>query len=883
MPGPGPFGPAARGMLALVAFAFAAGAAATLLAPPVAAEVYWGAALGGAGLPGFGDLNPGLAVTNPSPTAPVTVTVTTAGGPPATFVVPASSSGTYTVPVTFPMGAYLGTEGTYRVHTSGPAAVTQFTPLAAGFENDATRLLAEPELGTTHYVHAFGNSDAMPSFLTVVAIANATSVEVTPSTAALGPGGTNLPAGTPQTYTLDQFGNLQIRSASATPLTGTRITATQRVALFGGAVLANVGPASDGDRINEQVPSASLHGTAFVACATAQHRATGFDRIEVMAVSSLANVDYQTASGGTGTLLLPAAGTWQAFDITEDIFISASAPISVAQYFGKSTGTGVTPGGPSMVLLTPVNQQDPVHHVFGASGWTSTRIQVAKPAAATVTLDGVAVTGWRTIGSSGYQCASPAVTAGRHVVSGTQPIDVSLLGTQGGGSYWYVSSGPPTEQPLCSISPQPAQVGLSLTATVTGGLAPYTWLAPGAAPSSGSGSSFTTTYNSQGSKTITVSGGGGGFCSVMVYPALECSAQPGTVAPGQATNLTATGGSGTYSWSAPGGSPATGTGTTWTTSFATSGVSTVQVQGGLSGSCIVTVAWPSLACTAMPPSVEVGQAVALYASGGSGTYGWSAPDGDPNNGSGASFATTFATAGVKTVLVQGGGAGSCRVHVRNPTVVTPPAESLPYPEADPYLPERSLSAPQAILAESHSCGDWVVRFADHSFDMDGAIVLQEWELDGTKTQGAQLHHRFPGPGTYTVQLRVTDDNGLAGTAQTTIDLRPCSTSPATGAPPKPPVLDETGAAAVTLYPSPTDTAIAPIPATTGTSSPSPVGKPPVLEPATSKPYPGYVRDASRLDGLQETVHPTPAPWLVLGLLAATLLLVAARRRMQPEP
>lgn len=60
----------------------------------------------------------------------------------------------------------------------------------------------------------------------------------------------------------------------------------------------------------------------------------------------------------------------------------------------------------------------------------------------------------------------------------------------------------------------------------------------------------------------------------------------------------------------------------------------------------------AVGCTISPASVAVGGAVTATGTGGTGTYAWTAPDGTPNSGTGATFTTTYAVAGVKKITVQ---------------------------------------------------------------------------------------------------------------------------------------------------------------------------------------------------------------------------------------
>ncbi|XCN71117.1 MAG: PKD domain-containing protein [Candidatus Electrothrix aestuarii] len=60
----------------------------------------------------------------------------------------------------------------------------------------------------------------------------------------------------------------------------------------------------------------------------------------------------------------------------------------------------------------------------------------------------------------------------------------------------------------------------------------------------------------------------------------------------------------------------------------------------------------------------------------------------------------------------------------------------------------------------------VVFDASRSSDTDDAIIAYTWDFgDGSKANGAQVRHVYPLPGSYTVQLQVTDASGTASAIQ----------------------------------------------------------------------------------------------------------------------
>ena len=64
-----------------------------------------------------------------------------------------------------------------------------------------------------------------------------------------------------------------------------------------------------------------------------------------------------------------------------------------------------------------------------------------------------------------------------------------------------------------------------------------------------------------------------------------------------------------------------------------------------------------------------------------------------------------------------------------------------------------------------------ISFSSTSSD-DGTLTQLQWEFDdGGTADGADVNHTYETPGVYTVQLTVTDDEGLSNTAQETITVQ----------------------------------------------------------------------------------------------------------------
>ena len=152
---------------------------------------------------------------------------------------------------------------------------------------------------------------------------------------------------------------------------------------------------------------------------------------------------------------------------------------------------------------------------------------------------------------------------------------------------------------------------------------------------------------------------------------LVCAPASQTAQTGQPVYFTATGGNGTFTWSAPAGSQISGSSNSFSTSYNTAGGKVVTVtSGNQTATCNVTVQAPvvqNLVCNPGNQIAGTNQSVFFTATGGSGNYSWSASSANQVNGTGASFNTSYNTAGDYNVNVNDGSQNAvCHVHVNPP-------------------------------------------------------------------------------------------------------------------------------------------------------------------------------------------------------------------------
>ena len=300
-----------------------------------------------------------------------------------------------------------------------------------------------------------------------------------------------------------------------------------------------------------------------------------------------------------------------------------------------------------------------------------------------------------------YTLAQGAAPAG-YMFHDVSPASTQSLAANGNVTFLIRWDKVPPGSPTCSAFPTSVSVNQPVTFSATGGTGPYSfWSAsPNATPSSGStGVSFITKFGTAGpgNATVTDSNGKQGTCSATVTaPVL------GTINISSVDVDTGAGVSDPGTWTLTGNGAQTGTGQSQAYNSEPTGVyaltanaatpppgyvfndimvtppgasSANPANGTLAagGSLNFSIQWKAVAvpaptCSPASQTVLTGQAANLMASGGSGTYSWSAPGGTPSSGSNPVFAPSFASPGSKTVTVTDSNnkASSCSVTVNAP-------------------------------------------------------------------------------------------------------------------------------------------------------------------------------------------------------------------------
>ena len=321
-----------------------------------------------------------------------------------------------------------------RVTSLTPITVYGLSRLQA--TTDAFLGLPTTALGRAYTVLAYENgvtSCCSGSEFSVLATEDGTTVTITPRRF----DGVH-ESGVPYLVELDR-GDVYLSSdvilGANQDVTGTKVTASRPVAVFGGHECANI-PKSVTycDHLAEQLPPEASWGRNFVTVPLATR--TRGDTFRVVAATDGTAV---TINGQQAAVL--DAGDFYETVLTGASSITTSQPALVAQYSNGSSFDGVT-SDPFMMLVPPYEQFLTRYTVATPdSGFATNYINVAATTAAvgSIQLDGAPVpaSSFTPIGTSGLSGAQLPVARGTHNLSSSLPFGVFVYGFDSYDSYGY--------------------------------------------------------------------------------------------------------------------------------------------------------------------------------------------------------------------------------------------------------------------------------------------------------------------------------------------------------------------------------------------------------------------------------------------------------------
>ena len=343
--------------------------------------------------------------------------------------------------------------GAYEVESDIPIAAYQFSPLhyrseAAEFSytNDASVLIPEHVMGTEYMVGAWPTfANSYPGFAAITATEDGTEVTIHSRTSTAPGVIAALNRGDEATVTLNRGDVFELfgSTSASSDLTGTKITSTAPIAVFGGHVCTNVPLANAScDHLEEMMQPTSTWGNEFVMTAVLHpdsgRRASAVYR--VVALKDGTSVEFKPGVAGNTTL---NAGDVMEFTSGDDFVVNADQPISVYQYMQSCTAIGTSNttanGDPSMGSGIPHEQARPSYVFLVPDTYETNWVNVVANVGSNVKLDGSRVTLDYEIAGTGYQTGRVAVDAGSHRIESDDGsnITVTVYGYADYTSYLY--------------------------------------------------------------------------------------------------------------------------------------------------------------------------------------------------------------------------------------------------------------------------------------------------------------------------------------------------------------------------------------------------------------------------------------------------------------
>jgi len=394
----------------------------------------------------------------------------------------------------------------------------------------------------------------------------------------------------------------------------------------------------------------------------------------------------------------------------------------------------------------------------------------------------------------GITLSSAGVLAGTPATAGNYPVTVNVTDHNGGiatrAITLVIAAGPE----LYFAAPPFGEIrsNYSDTLVASGGTGPYTWsVSSGSLPAGitldpGTGTlAGTPTAAGTSIFTVEVTDADGQSATeattltIISGPALSFPAPPaGEIGTAYSDTLTASGGTGPYTWSVSSGSPpagitldpATGTLAGTPTAAGTSTFTfTVQVtdahgQSATKATTLTIISGPALSFPA-PPAGEIGTAYSdtLTPSGGTGPYTWSVSSGnlpagitlDPATGTLAGTATATGRSHFTVQVTDANGQSATEATTL--TIISAPALSFPVP---PY--GEIGTAYSDTLTPSGGTGPYTWSVSSGNLPAGITLDPATGTLAGTATAA----------GTFPFTVQVTDTDGQSATEATTLVVAP---------------------------------------------------------------------------------------------------------------
>jgi hypothetical protein len=136
-------------------------------------------------------------------------------------------------------------------------------------------------------------------------------------------------------------------------------------------------------------------------------------------------------------------GEFIEFEASQSFRVTGSDSISVGQflvgqdYAGIGTSGTAGNGDPSLSLAIPVEQYRTEYTFLAPTTYAISFVAISAPTGAEVLLDGAPVSGFNTVGGTGYDVVNTSITGGVHTMSSSMPFGIVVYGFGSYTSYMY--------------------------------------------------------------------------------------------------------------------------------------------------------------------------------------------------------------------------------------------------------------------------------------------------------------------------------------------------------------------------------------------------------------------------------------------------------------
>jgi hypothetical protein len=350
----------------------------------------------------------------------------------------------------------LVTSGAYRLVADRPVTVSQYNPLeyisgsTYSYTNDASLLLPVHVWTNSYFVAARNTWSGYSGFYSVVASQDGTTVSLTPSASGriIKAGGGVSAMGT-GSVALNRGDVLQVLSATGggspdvSDVTGTRISASRPVEVFGGHDCTDIPyNVTWCDHIEEaMLPVETLSAQYLVTTPWIALSMTKDQVVRVIATQAGTTLTYDPPNPAWPSTISTAGSYVELGPTSTSFAVTATSKILVSQYMlGQAYGGGA--GDPAMALAVPVEQYRNSYLFHAPTSYLANFVNIMVPTGSVVTLDGTAIPAgsFAPIGATGFSVARSALSGagtGNHSITSADDFGISVYGYGPYTSYWY--------------------------------------------------------------------------------------------------------------------------------------------------------------------------------------------------------------------------------------------------------------------------------------------------------------------------------------------------------------------------------------------------------------------------------------------------------------